>query len=156
MAGICRPCRGRAGVVSLSKPRKRPGSLLALRSGCDISDIKIYLEVRRRSGAAARIDLPLDQSFHETGGAGAHPIAGVNVLLSGSFGGHFVQVLAQRGIQTAITDKEDPIEAVRDFLARRAAGTLLPVTGCDCGGACHSDDHGHDHSHEAPQESRVG
>ncbi len=152
MAGICRPCRGRAGVVSLSKPRKRPGSLLALRSGCDISDIKIYLEVRRRSGAAARIDLPLDQSFHETGGAGAHPIDGVNVLLSGSFGGHFARVLAERGIQTAITEKTNPIEAIRDFLARHAAGTLLPVAGCDCGSTCHGEAHDHDHPRAAAQE----
>ncbi len=103
-----------------------------------------------------RLDLAMEQSFHATGGAGAHPIDGVNVLLSGSFGGHFIQVLAQRGIQTAITDKEDPIEAVRDFLARHAAGTLLPVTGGDCGGECHSDDHDHDHSHQAPQASPVG
>ena len=71
------------------------------------------------------------------------------MLLSGSFGAVFQ--CSASCIQIAITDKEDPIEAVRDFLARHAAGTLLPVTGCDCGGECHSDDHGHDHSHEAPQ-----
>ena len=98
----------------------------------------------------ARLDLPSEQSFHETGGVGAHPIDGVNVLLSGSFGGHFVQVLAQRGIRAAITDLENPVEAVRDYLTRHASGTLLPVAGCDCGGDCHGEDHhDHDHSHAA-------
>jgi hypothetical protein len=105
---------------------------------------------------AARLDLLVEQSFHEMGGVGPHPIDGVNVLISAGFGGHFVQVLAQRGIATATTDKEDPVEAVRDFLARQATGTLLPVIGCDCGGECHDDGHDHDHHHEAPQESRAG
>ena len=91
----------------------------------------------------ARLDLPSGQSFHDMGGTGPHPVDGVDALLSGSFGGHFVQVLAQRGIAAVTTDKEDPLEAVRDFLARRAAGTLLPVVGCDCGGECHGDDHDH-------------
>jgi predicted Fe-Mo cluster-binding NifX family protein len=105
---------------------------------------------------ASRLDLAAEQSFHETGGVGAHPIDGVDVLISAGFGGHFVQVLAQRGIATATTDKEDPVEAIRDFLMRREAGTLLPVVGCDCGGACHGDGHDHDHHHEAPPQAQVG
>jgi predicted Fe-Mo cluster-binding NifX family protein len=91
----------------------------------------------------ARLDLPAEQSFHETGGAGSHPIDGCAVLLSAGFASHFAQVMAARGIQAATTDKEDPIEAIKDFLARRAAGTLPPVIGCDCGGACHDNDHDH-------------
>jgi hypothetical protein len=51
--------------------------------------------------------------------------------------------MAERGIQAAMTDKLDPVEAVKDFVARRAAGTLLPIVGCDCGGGCHGDDHDH-------------
>ena len=49
-------------------------------------------------------------------------------------------------IQAVITDQPDPIEAIKDFLARRAAGTLLPIAGCKCGGACHDD--GHDHAEQ--------
>ena len=94
-----------------------------------------------------RFDLTQEQTFHETGGAGAHPIDDVSVLLSAGFGAHFAQVMAQRGIQAAATDKEDPVEAVRDFLARRAAGTLPAAGGCDCGGDCHDGDGDGDHHH---------
>ena len=101
-----------------------------------------------------RLDLPLEQSFHEMGGVGTHPVDGVDVIISASFGGHFVETMAQRGILTATTDKESPIEAVRDYLARRLAGTLLPVTGCDCGGNCHGEDH--DHHHDEAQKTQLG
>ena len=92
----------------------------------------------------ARLDLPAEQSFHEMGGVGAHPTDGVNVIISAGYNAHFAVVMSQRGIQTAITDKQSPVEAVRDYLTRLAAGTLLPVTGCDCGGECHGDDHHHE------------
>jgi predicted Fe-Mo cluster-binding NifX family protein len=91
----------------------------------------------------ARHDLLPEQSFHEMGGAGAHPIDGCEVLLSAGFASHFALVMAGRGIQAAMTDKEDPIEAIKDFLARRATGTLLPIIGCDCGGGCHDNDQDH-------------
>ena len=87
----------------------------------------------------ARFDLSPQQSFHEMQGVGAHPIDGANVILSAGFGAHFKEVMARRGIQAAVTDKTDPLEAVRDYLARRAAGTLLPSAGCECGGDCHGD-----------------
>ena len=86
---------------------------------------------------SGRLDLAEEQSIHATGGVGAHPIDGVGVLLSAGFGAHFVQVMARRGIQVAATDKADPIEAVRDFVTRSAAGTLLAPAGCDCHGDCH-------------------
>jgi predicted Fe-Mo cluster-binding NifX family protein len=95
----------------------------------------------------ARHDLSPDQSFHETGGAGSHPIDGCEVLISAGFANHFAQVMAARGILAVTTDKVDPIEAIRDFLVRRDAGTLLPIAGCKCGGDCADD---HDHAeHEA-------
>lgn len=92
----------------------------------------------------ARLDLAAEQTFHETGGAGTHPIDDVSVILSAGFGAHFGQVMAQRGIQAAATDKQDPLEAVRDFLARRAAGVPLAAGDCDCGGDCHGEDHHHE------------
>jgi predicted Fe-Mo cluster-binding NifX family protein len=90
-----------------------------------------------------RLDLTPEQSIHEAGGAGTHPIDGVDVLLSAGFASHFVLTMAQRGIQAAVTDKIDPIEAVTDYLVRRTAGTLLPIIGCGCSGGCHGDDHTH-------------
>jgi predicted Fe-Mo cluster-binding NifX family protein len=97
----------------------------------------------------ARLDLPAEQSFHETGGTGAHPIDGVDLIISAGFNAHFAVVMTQRGIRTATTDKENPVEAIRDYMVRQAAGTLLPVTGCDCGGECHGDDHHHHEDHAA-------
>ena len=89
----------------------------------------------------ARLDLPPEQSFHATGGTGIHPIDGVDLIISAGFNAHFATVMTQRGIRTAATGKEDPLEAIRDYWERQAAGTLLPITGCDCGGACHGGDH---------------
>jgi predicted Fe-Mo cluster-binding NifX family protein len=97
----------------------------------------------------ARLDLPQEQSFHEMGGAGAHPIDNVNVVISAGFNAHFALLMGGRGIQAATTDKENPVEAIRDYLARQAAGTLLPVIGCDCGGECHGDDHHHEEHTDA-------
>ena len=95
----------------------------------------------------ARLDLPAEQSFHETGGTGVHPIDGVDLIISAGFNTHFAVVMTQRGIRTATTDQENPLEAIRDYMLRQAAGTLLPVTGCDCGGECHGGDHHHaDHA----------
>jgi predicted Fe-Mo cluster-binding NifX family protein len=91
----------------------------------------------------ARLDLTREQSFHEAGTLGTHPIDGVAVLLSAGFALHFAQLMAERGIQAAITDRLDPVEAVKDYVARHAAGTLLPIVGCDCGGGCHGEDHDH-------------
>jgi predicted Fe-Mo cluster-binding NifX family protein len=86
----------------------------------------------------ARLDLPPEQSFHEFGGKGPHPIDGVDVLLSSGFAGHFARLMADRAIGLAATEKDDPVEAVRDYLVRRQSGTELPViTSCDCGGGCH-------------------
>jgi predicted Fe-Mo cluster-binding NifX family protein len=95
----------------------------------------------------ARLDLPAEQSFHETGGTGAHPIDGVDLIISAGFNAHFAVAMTQRGIRTAITDKENPVEAIRDYMERQATGTLLAVTGCDCSGDCHGDDdHHEDHA----------
>jgi len=94
----------------------------------------------------ARLDLDEDQTIHATQGVGAHPIDGVNVILSAGFGAHFAQVMAQRGIQAVATDKQDPAEAVRDFLVRRAAGMPSPEGNCGCGGGCHGEG---EHHHEA-------
>ena len=85
----------------------------------------------------ARLDLDREQSIHEAAGSGAHPLDGTNVLLSTGFAGHFVELMAQRGTEAALTDRDDPVEAVRDFLLRHATGTKLPISGCKCDGECH-------------------
>ena len=91
-----------------------------------------------------RISLAKEQVIHEFRG-GPHPIDGVEVLLSQGFGAGFAQNIAARGITAVRTEKDDPVEAVKDFLACQQAGQALATDpSCDCG---HNHDHGHGHGH---------
>ena len=84
-----------------------------------------------------RIDLPKEMSFHEFHGDGPHPIDGVELLITGGCGAGFARRLAQRGIAVAVTDIQDPLEAIDAV----AAGRLAAV---DPNNMTH---HDHDHSH---------
>lgn len=84
-----------------------------------------------------RLDLPKEMAFHEFAG-GAHPIDGVDVLLTGSAGEGFHRKMAARGIRVVVTGQADPVQAVREVLAGR---TTPPAPhehghegGCGCGG----------------------
>jgi hypothetical protein len=91
-----------------------------------------------------RLSLPRELVIHEFRG-GPHPIDGVEVLLSAGFGAGFAQHMAARGITAVRTEKTDPVDAVRHFLACREAGLeLASEPSCDCG---HEHDHDHDHAH---------
>lgn len=70
----------------------------------------------------ARLDLPKEQSFHELAGDAAHPIDGVDVLITASCGDHFSARLARRGIRVLATRETDPETAVR----LTSTGGLLP------------------------------
>jgi predicted Fe-Mo cluster-binding NifX family protein len=90
-----------------------------------------------------RLSLSKELVIHEFRGAGPHPIDGVAVILSAGFGAGFAQHMAARGITAVRTEKLDPIEAVKHFLACREAGLdLISEPSCDCG-----HDHDHDHAH---------
>jgi len=64
-----------------------------------------------------RLDLPKDMAMHEFHQDGPHPLDTVDVVIAGSFGDGFARRMAKRGIRATTTDKVDPKEAVRDFLA---------------------------------------
>ncbi len=70
-----------------------------------------------------RIDLPKEMSFHEFHGDGAHPVDGVEAIITGSCGAGFARRLAGRGIRVAVTQVEDPLAAVQAY----AEGHLAPV-----------------------------
>jgi predicted Fe-Mo cluster-binding NifX family protein len=65
-----------------------------------------------------RLDLSKDMAMHEFHEDGPHPLDTVDVLIAGSFGEGFARRMAKRGVRAVTTDKTDPLEAVRDFLAR--------------------------------------
>ncbi|MBX3516224.1 MAG: nitrogen fixation protein [Rhodospirillales bacterium] len=96
-----------------------------------------------------RLDLAKELAMHDWHGTGAHPLDAVDVLIAGSFGEGFGQRMASRGIVAVRTDKTDPFEAVKDYLA----GKLAPA-GPSCDEShhhqhqhAHAHGHGHGHGH---------
>ena len=76
---------------------------------------------RIRGGQVAEktlLELPIEQSFHETPANEPHPLDGVHVLIAGSMGDGLKQRLIQRGIRGLVTDLQDPDEVVAVFLER--------------------------------------
>ena len=66
------------------------------------------------------LDLPREQSFHDHQGPAPHPLAGVQVLITGGMGEGLARRLAGMGIEGLITTETDPDRAVTAYLA----GTL--------------------------------
>ena len=64
-----------------------------------------------------RLDLPKNMAMHEFHQDGPHPLDTVDVVIAGSCGAGFARRMAKRGIRAVTSDKTDPKEAVRDFLA---------------------------------------
>ena len=79
-----------------------------------------------------RLDLPLEQSFHEFHGPGPHPLDGVDVVIAGSFGDGFAARMAERGITAIRTDVADPLEAVKAYLATVTGGPATTVQEAVC------------------------
>jgi predicted Fe-Mo cluster-binding NifX family protein len=67
------------------------------------------------------LELPREQSFHDSSPHDAHPLDDIQVLIAGGMGSGLQQRLAAKGIQSLITPETDPDKAVTDFLE----GTLV-------------------------------
>jgi predicted Fe-Mo cluster-binding NifX family protein len=91
-----------------------------------------------------RLDLPKELAMHEFHGSGAHPLDGVDVILSESFGEGFAQRLAKRGILAVRTPETNPIDAVTAFLSN-AAPKAAALAECHCSHGGHHRHGGHDH-----------
>lgn len=98
----------------------------------------IYEVEGRKLRGKSLLELPIEQSFHETHGVEAHPLDKVNVLISGGMGAGLRHRLRQRGIDALVTPETDPDRAVAAYLA----GSLALGEPEDHSG---HDDHGHDH-----------
>ena len=87
------------------------------------------------------LDLPKEMAFREFDDSGEHPVDVAGVIISQSFGGGFARRMKRRGIIASITKKDDPVEAVLDYLE---CGQCLPDDGsgvdmnnpCDCHCTC--------------------
>ena len=87
------------------------------------------------------LELPIEQSFHESDHATAHPLDEVNVLISGGMGAGLQNRLKQKGILALSTAETDPDLAVAAWLD----GSLVEI-------APEAHDHGHDHNHDHEHE----
>jgi predicted Fe-Mo cluster-binding NifX family protein len=94
--------------------------------GCEVTDKRL-------------LELPIEQSFHESNPNAPHPLDEVNVLISGGMGNGLQARLKQMGIMAVATSETDLDRALADWIN----GTLneLPP------GLHHDHDHGHGHHH---------
>lgn len=78
----------------------------------EVSDGKI--------GEKNLLELPKEQSFHESSAHAEHPLDDIQVLISGGMGMGLVRRLEAKGIEGIITSEIDPERAVAAYLS----GTL--------------------------------
>ncbi len=83
------------------------------------------------------LELPIEQSFHETSPQAPHPLDEVNVLISGGMGNGLQSRLKQKGILAVSTAETDLDRAITDWIN----GTLKELPP----GQLHDHDHGHHH-----------
>jgi predicted Fe-Mo cluster-binding NifX family protein len=95
----------------------------------EISDNKI--------GEKTLLELPKEQSFHDSSPHDSHPLDDMQVLITGSMSIKLQQRLGNKGITAIVTSEKNPDKAVADYLA----GTLEQLS-----------PHHHSHSHEHPHE----
>lgn len=62
------------------------------------------------------VELAIEETFHESHGAGPHPLHGINVLITGGMGDGLHRRLKQMGIAAVATAETDPERAVADWL----------------------------------------
>jgi predicted Fe-Mo cluster-binding NifX family protein len=84
------------------------------------------------------LELPIEQSLHESSPQESHPLDAVQVLITGGMGPGLQNRLAGKGITALMTAETDPDQAVAAYLQ----GTL--VTGA---GSCDHGAHQHHHHH---------
>jgi predicted Fe-Mo cluster-binding NifX family protein len=96
-----------------------------------------------------RLDLPKELAMHDFRGDGAHPLDGVDVIVSEGFGDGIARRMAMRGIVAVTTEKTDPVDAVKAYLAQAETASHTPAAAmCGCGGGHgHHDGGGHAHGH---------
>jgi len=62
------------------------------------------------------LELPKEQSFHESPPHKAHPLDGIDILIAGDMGQGLVKRLERKGIKGLITKETDPETAVISYL----------------------------------------
>lgn len=68
----------------------------------------------------ARVELALEQVFHQFQDDGPHPLDGIDLVIVGSAGEGFVRHLKKRGADVLVTGERDPGRALQKILAGEA------------------------------------
>ncbi len=84
------------------------------------------------------LELPIEQSFHESSPHEPHPLDVVQVLITSGMGPGLQRRLAAKGITALMTAETDPDQAIAAYLQ----GTLAVGAG-----SCDHSSHQHHHSH---------
>ena len=84
------------------------------------------------------LELPKEQSFHDSSPHASHPLDEVQVLIAGGMGHGLSHRLTHKGIVGVVTPETDPDRAVAAYLDGSLA--VLPPGSHD-----HDHDHGHGH-----------
>ena len=92
------------------------------------------------------LELPKEQSFHESSPHDPHPLDGVQILIAGNMGKGLVRRLEAKGIKAIITPETNPDKAVAAFLDGSLA-TSPPEAHDHTHENNPNNGHGHDHSH---------
>lgn len=96
----------------------------------------IYETDQNQVVAKTLLELPIEQSFHQSSLQAPHPLDDVQVLIAGGMGSGLNRRLAAKNIKALVTSETDPDQAVLDYLQ----GNLEVMA------TCSSHDH-HDHHH---------
>ena len=86
------------------------------------------------------LELPKEQSFHNSSPHDPHPLDDIQVLISGGMGNGLMRRLEQQGIEAIITEENEPDFVVNAYLE----GSLVRKTLESCQ---HEHDHRHNHQH---------
>ena len=86
------------------------------------------------------LELPKEQSFHDSSPHEPSPLDGVQVLIAGGMGTGLVRRLEIMGIEPLITTETDPDRAVADYLN----GSLITRS-------AEPHEHGHKHAKDFPR-----
>lgn len=86
------------------------------------------------------LELPIEQSFHESAPSESHPLDDVQALIAGGMGAGLNRRLAAKGVTALVTPETDPDRAVAAYLQG-----VLTVKEASCDhGPHHHDDHASD------------
>lgn len=78
----------------------------------------VYDIEQRQVTSKTLLELPIEQSFHESSPHEPHPLDAVQILITGGMGPGLQHRLAAKGITALITAETDPDQAVAAYLTQ--------------------------------------